>query len=184
MRTPIPRLLRDVSERKINRAPSPTLARLTPWVTVMLFSLAPLLPLIASAPLVPPLGFLLLLGWLMLRPGLFPPWAGFPLGLFDDLFSGQPLGSAAFLWSIAVLMLEFIEFRLPWRNFLQNWVIAAGLVSGHIVFAAGFANAAGGGGNYLMLLPQLILSVLLVPLFGRIAAGFDRFRLLPFRNIG
>lgn len=184
MRPPIPRVLRDVGKRQINRAPSSTLALLTPWVVVMLGSLAPLLPLIASAPLVPPLGFLFLLGWLLLRPGIFPAWAGFPLGLFDDLFSGQPIGSAALLWSIAVLMLEIAEFRMPWRNFIQNWAIAAGLVSGHIVLAAWFAQAAGGGGNLIALVPQLILSILLIPLIGRIVALFDRFRLLPIRDIG
>jgi rod shape-determining protein MreD len=184
MRPPIPRLLRDVGKRQINRAPSPNLALLTPWIVVMLGSLAPLMPLIASAPLVPPLGFLLLLGWLLLRPGIFPAWAGFPLGLFDDLFSGQPLGSSALLWSVAVLTLEIIEYRVPWRNFLFNWAIAAGLVSGHILLSALFAQAGGGGGNMIVLIPQLILAILLVPLVGRIVALFDRFRLLPIRDIG
>lgn len=184
MRPPIPRLLRDVGKRQINRAPSPTLARITPWIVVMLGSLAPLLPLIASAPLVPPLGFLFLLGWLLLRPGIFPAWAGFPLGLFDDLFSGQPLGSSALLWSIAVLMLEIVEFRVPWRNFIQNWAIAAGLVSAHILLSALFAQQAGGAASFAALLPQLILAILLVPLVGRIVAMFDRFRLLPIRDIG
>jgi rod shape-determining protein MreD len=177
-------VLREVGKRQINRAPSSTLALLTPWVVVMLGSLAPMAPLIASAPLVPPLGFLLLLGWLLLRPGIFPAWAGFPLGLFDDLFSGQPLGSAALLWSIAVLMLEVVEFRVPWRNFIQNWAIAAGLVSGHIVLAAWFAQVAGGGINPIALVPQLILSILLIPLIGRVIAMLDRFRLLPIRDIG
>lgn len=184
MRPPIPRVLREVGKRQINRAPSSTVALLTPWVVVMLGSLAPLLPLIASAPLVPPLGFLLLLGWLLLRPGIFPAWAGFPLGLLDDLFSGQPLGSAALLWSIAVLMLEVVEFRVPWRNFIQNWAIAAGLVSGYILLSAWFAGAGGGSISPIALVPQLILSILLIPLIGRVIAMLDRFRLLPIRDIG
>lgn len=184
MRPAIPKLLRDVGKRRINRAPSATLALITPWIVVMLGSLAPLLPLVASAPLVPPLGYLLLLGWLMLRPGIFPAWAGFPLGLFDDLFSGQPIGSAALLWSITVLLLEFIEYRVPWRNFVLNWAIAAGLVASHILLGAWFAHAGTGGANPSALAPQLVLSILAIPLVGRIVAMFDRFRLLPIRDVG
>ena len=37
--------------------------------------------------------------------------------LFDDLYSGQPFGSAIMLWSIAAIALEIVETRLPWRNF-------------------------------------------------------------------
>jgi hypothetical protein len=60
---------------------------------ILFGSLPPWLPIIAPAPVPPPLGFLLLLAWRLLRPGLLPPWAGLPLGLFDDLYSGQPTGS-------------------------------------------------------------------------------------------
>ena len=44
--------------RQINRSHSPVLARAALWVTVMLASLLQTLPMISSAPLVPPLGFL------------------------------------------------------------------------------------------------------------------------------
>ena len=68
--------------------------------------------LIASAPVLPPLGFLAFVAWRQLRPGLLPVWAGLPLGLFDDLFSGQPFGTAVMLWSIAAIVLDVIEARL------------------------------------------------------------------------
>ncbi len=183
MPAPLPQLLRENAPQPINRAPSPALALTFPWLTVMLASLSPVLPLIASAPVVPPLGFLLLLAWQQLRPGLFPVWAGFPLGLFDDLYSGQPFGSAALLWSLAILVLDLVEYRVPWRNFIQNWVIAAGLILAYALLAAAFANAGGGVRNLVVLGPQLILSVLLMPLLGRIAALGDRFRLLPLKRL-
>lgn len=183
MKAPITRRLREVTERRINRAPSPLLATATPWAVIMLGSLVPLFPLIASSPIVPPLGFMLLLAWLQLRPGILPPWAGFPLGLWDDLFSGQPLGSAALLWSVAVLMLEFVEFRMPWRNFIQNWVIAAGLIMGYLLLCALFAGNGNGPQVFRLVGPQILLTVLLMPLVSRLAAMFDRFRLLPIRNI-
>jgi rod shape-determining protein MreD len=181
---PLPRAFRSTGPRSINRAPSTLLVTVTPWLVVMAGSLVPLLPLIASAPLVPPLGFLLLLAWLQQRPHVFPPWAGFPLGLFDDLFSGQPLGSAALLWSFAVLGLDLLEFRLPWRNFIQNWLIAAALIAAYLLFSAIFAGTALSPGAMLAMLPQVLLSILIIPLTGRIAALFDRFRLTPIRDIG
>lgn len=184
MPPPLPRLLREVTEKRINRAPSPPVALATPWLLVMLGSLAPLLPLVASAPVVPPLGFLLLLGWVQVRPGIFPVWAGFPLGLFDDLFSGQPLGSAALLWSIALLVLDLVEQRVPWRNFAQNWVVAAGLILAYSLLAAAIASHGAGFASFRVLAPQLIFSVLIVPIIGRIVGLFDRLRLLPLRDIG
>jgi rod shape-determining protein MreD len=185
VKPPLPRFLRKRAiVSSINRAPSPLLVLATPWLVVMLGSLAPLLPLIASAPVVPPLGFLLLITWMQLRPGVFPPWAGFPLGLFDDMFSGQPLGSAALLWSFAVLGLDLLEIQVPWRNFLQNWLIAAGAILAYAILSALFAGTLTRAEMLPILAPQTILTILMVPLFGRLVALFDRFRLLPIRNIG
>ena len=123
-----PRLQRQLTDpfrKTINRAPSPFLARAVPWLSVMLASLAPTMPLIASAPVLPPLGFMFLLSWRQLRPGLLPVWAGLPLGLFDDLYSGQPFGSAMLTWSLAMIVLDVIEARFPWRSFLFDWAEAA-----------------------------------------------------------
>lgn len=176
------RQLSDPFRKKINRAPSPLLAILVPWLTIMLGSLSPTWPLIASAPVMPPLGFLILLGWRQLRPGLLPVWAGLPLGLFDDLYSGQPLGSAVLLWSIALIVLEVIELRFPWRNFFIDWLVAAGLILAYLPTAMGLAlNATP---SVLVLVPQALLSVFGYPLVGRLVALFDRLRLVGFRSLG
>lgn len=178
------RLQRQLSEpfrKKINRAPSPLIAIVVPWLTVMLGSLSPTWPLIASAPLLPPLGFLVLLAWRQLRPGLLPVWAGLPLGLFDDLFSGQPLGSAVLLWSIALIVLELIELRFPWRNFLLDWLVAAGLILAYLPTAMGIAM--GTTPSPVVLAPQLLISIFAYPLVGRLVAVFDRLRLVPFRAL-
>jgi len=150
----------------------------------MLGSLVPAWLVIASAPLLPPLGFLFLLAWRQLRPGLLPVWAGLPLGLFDDLYSGQPLGNAVLLWSLAVIVLDLIEERLPWRNFATEWLVAAGLIAAYLVLSLGIANLAGGAAPFHVIAPQMILSIVLYPVAGRMVAGFDRFRLLPFRKVG
>ena len=169
----------EVKRRRINRAPSPTLAIALPWILVMLGSLSPTWPLIASLPLLPPLGFLVLVAWQQMRPGLFPVWAGLPLGLFDDLYSGQPFGSGVLLWSLAAIGLDYVETRFPWRGFVQNWVLAAVVTVAYLALAALIA-----GGNMALLGPQLLLSVLLYPLIGHVVGLIDRLRLFPFRAIG
>lgn len=174
---------RDRLRKRINRAPSPVVARSVPWISVMLGSIVPAWLVIASAPLVPPIGFLMLVAWRQLRPGLLPVWAGLPLGLFDDLYSGQPLGNGVLLWSIAVIVLDMVEARLPWRSFFTEWLVAAGLIFGYLVLSLAIANLAGGATPFHVIAPQIILSTFLYPLVGRLVAGFDRFRLLPFRKI-
>lgn len=180
---PLPRQLRDVTRKKINRAPSPGLAMVVPWVLVMLGSLSPTWPIIASAPVLPPFGFLLLVGWQQLRPGLFPVWAGFPLGLFDDLFSGQPFGSAVVLWSAAMIALDFIDHRFPWRGFALNWLVASAFITAYLLFALQIANLGRGNTSSLVLLPQLAVAVLVYPVAARLVALADRFRLIPIRKV-
>lgn len=170
--------------RRINRGPSPVLALAMPWLTVMLGSLSPLLPLVASAPVLPPFGFLILLAWRQLRPGLIPVWAGLPLGFVDDLFSGQPLGSATLLWSIALIAFDAVEARFPWRNFIINWLEAAALIASYLALSLIIANAAGGNAHIMVIVPQLTTSALVFPLVGRFVAACDRARLWPIRIIG
>ena len=69
--------------QRINRAPSPIIAVGLPWLSIILGSMLSTVLVIASAPIMPPLGFLTFLAWRQLRPGLLPIWAGLPLGLVD-----------------------------------------------------------------------------------------------------
>ncbi|AWW74694.1 rod shape-determining protein MreD [Erythrobacter sp. KY5] len=168
----------------INRVTSPWRANSVHYISIMIGSLLPLYALADVMPALPPLGFLIFLGWRVMRPGLMPLWVGVPLGAFDDLFSGQPFGSAILLWSLTMIVLELIETRFPWRGFWQDWftaglaivlyIIAAMVVSGatiqqHVIFA---------------IFPQIALSVLIYPLIARVIAWLDRFRLSRSRRIG
>ena len=96
METLNPKSRRDPFGSRINRAHSPA-ARLRRCrgLTILLGSLTPWLPVIAPAPVLPPFGFMMLLAWRLLRPGLLPLWAGLPLGLFDDLYSAASRSAAA-----------------------------------------------------------------------------------------
>ena len=183
MPPPLPSALRQFGKPRINRTASPMLALATPWLLVMLGSLSPSWPVIASAPLLPPFGFLLLVGWQQLRPGLFPVWAGWPLGMFDDLFSGQPIGSAVVLWSAAMLALDFLEHGFPWRGFVLNWLVASAFISGYLLLALQIANLAGGAASPMVLLPQLAVAILVYPIGARLVGLADRFRLIPIRTV-
>ena len=169
--------------KQINRLHSPFLARVVPWLSIMLGSFCVGLPLIASAPILPPFSFLLLIAWRQLRPGVLPVWAGLPLGLFDDLFSGQPFGSAILLWSVTMIAMEIVEARFPWRSFVTDWLAASLMIMLYLLLGLGLSNAAGGQVPTYILLPQMPLSALVFPLAGRLVNWLDALRLLRFRTI-
>ncbi|GAA5058443.1 hypothetical protein GCM10023208_24950 [Erythrobacter westpacificensis] len=175
---------RDAYGSKINRDHSPVLAYGVPWITIMLGSLTPLLPVIAPAPILPPLGYLLLLAWRMLRPGVLPMWAGLPLGLFNDLYSGQPIGSGILLFSVTMIALELLEIRFPWRSFWQDWLVAALFIPVFLLFSALFSGASIGVRQLALLVPQLLLSVIAFPIIAKMVSLLDRLRLTRVRRIG
>jgi rod shape-determining protein MreD len=175
---------RDAFGRTINRDNSPVLVFGIPWLTIVLGSLTPILPVIAPAPVVPPLGLLFLIGWRLLRPGLLPLWAGVPFGLFDDLYSGQPFGSGILLFSLTLIALDLLELRFPWRSFWQNWLTTAAFLAAYLSFAALFSGAQLTFIQLGLILPQLLLSIVAFPIVASVVALLDRVRLLRVRRIG
>lgn len=181
-----PRLQRELTDpfrKRINHAPSPVVAVAVPWVSIAFASLSPTWPLFASSPVMPPLGFLMLLAWRQIRPGLLPVWAGLPLGLIDDLYSGQPLGSAILLWSVAMLVLEAVEARFPWRSFLHEWFVASAMLIPYLLLTALLAKLSGGGTPFAAMLPQALATLLIYPLVGRLVAWLDRARLVQIKKL-
>ena len=146
-----------------------------PIASVLLGSLATIVPVITLHPALPPLGLMVLLGWRLLRPELLPIWSAALFGLFDDLVSGQPMGSAVLLWTVAFFAIELFDTRLVWRDFWQDWLIGAGaigfcLIAGRLIASPIAAHVD------TMLLVQILLSVLLFPLVARLVAWLDRKR--------
>lgn len=173
----------ELRGQSINRAPSPLRVRSVPYVSIVLASFAPVILIADVMPLVPPLGFLMLLGWRMVRPGLLPLWVGAPLGAVDDLVSGQPFGSAILLWSLAMMAIEVIETRFPWRGFWQDWFTAS-LIASAYWFAALLVSGAEVSMETLSVsAPQALLSILLYPIMARLVARLDQFRLARARRI-
>ena len=149
----------------------------TPIISVMLGSAAPIMPMIAVTPALPPFGLLFLLAWRLLRPQLWPLWIAAPLGLFDDIMSGQPIGSSMFLWTVTLIGIEIASSRLLWRDYWQDWLIAAAAIIFCLFGGAYFVHLSAGGGSMLVVLPQMAWSILLFPAVVRLCALIDRWRL-------
>jgi rod shape-determining protein MreD len=173
----------DIYGQRINRAPYAWRVRSVPYASIMLGSILPVLLIADVMPLLPSLGFLMLLGWRMVRPGLLPLWAGAPLGAFDDLVSGQPFGCAILFWSLAMIAIEMIETRFPWRGFWQDWFTAGVMAVIYWLATLLLSGAPVTPEMFLVALPQVLLSILLYPILARMVAGLDRFRLARARKI-
>ena len=176
-----PRARSDAYGRRINREHSPLVALALPWLSIMLASLVPLFFIATALPLVPPTGFLMLVAWRLVRPGLLPVWAGLLLGLFDDLFSGQPLGCGIVLYSITMIALELLDRRIPWRTFFQDWITAGAAMLGYLVAAFILSGGKPSAAALVALGPQALLGVFLFPPIARVVSALDRLRLTRWR---
>ena len=178
-----PRARSDAYGSRINRSHSPLLANIIPWASILIASLLPIFAVAAALPMVPPLGFMLLIAWRLVRPGLLPVWAGFPLGLFDDLYSGQPFGFAILTWSVVLLVIELIENRWPWRAFWQDWFTACILIAMYLLVGWLLSGATPTLHSLIGVVPQFVLSILIFPLIARMVAWFDDLRLRRWKRV-
>jgi rod shape-determining protein MreD len=151
--------------------------RAVPVVATIIASLASLLPMVSTAPLLPPAGFVMLLAWRLLRPELWPVWIGLPLGLVDDLVSGQPLGTAMSLWTLTLLILDLIDSYMIWRDYWIDWAVATLILVLYILAGYWFSGLLGSPMPLASLIPQILLSILIFPAFVRICVRLDRWRL-------
>jgi rod shape-determining protein MreD len=164
-------------ESRFDREQSTLKMLAIPIASVVMASMITTLPIYAPLPILPPFGFLMFLAWRLMRPGLLPVWSGVPFGLTDDIFSGQPFGSAGLLWSLAMLTIEIIDSRAIWRDHIQDWLIAALLTIATLLGGLWITAMAHAASHPSILLPQIILSILLYPLVVRICARLDSWRL-------
>lgn len=157
--------------------PVRTRVHVLPAATVVLGSLLTAWPAIVSMPLLPPLGLMMLLGWRLLRSDVWPVWAGLPLGFIDDLYSGHPIGTAMFSWTVILITLSLLDLRVVWRSWWLEWLIGAMALSFALIVGGLLARVGGLHALMPMIAPQWLLSIALLPLFMQAAALFDRWRL-------
>ena len=145
----------------------PTRAYVVPVASTVAGSALAALPLVASAPVLPPFGLLMALSWRLLRSEIAA----------DDLLTGAPFGSAVALWTICFLAFDLMDNRLIWRDHWQDWLVAAIALAFCLAGGWGCVRIAGGGGSILLVLPQLLVAIFCVPMAGRLCALLDRWRL-------
>lgn len=170
MNMPMPRL---------GNMPSRWRLTATPVAAVMLgSSLSALLPIIAQSPTMPPFGLLVLLAWRLLHAELWPLWIGAPLGAFDDIMTGQPLGTAMLTWSVIMIAIEFVDQRIIWRDYWHDWLMVSLAVGFSLLCALLFAHMGGSRTSLLLVMPQICWSALSYPLIVRAIARLDRWRIM------
>lgn len=148
-----------------------------PAVTTVMGSALGLLPIVATAPVLPPCGLLMALAWRLLRPEMWPPWMAFVLGFVDDLIGGAPLGTAATLWTIAFLGFDIVDARPMWRDYWLDWALA----SLAILFCGlgdwVVADFVAGVGPVSTIVPTLAIGIMLFPVAAWLCTRLDRWRL-------
>lgn len=151
--------------------------RWVPFLSTGAAILLSLLPLVMHSPLLPDFGFLFILAWRLLRPEIWPAQLALAFGLFADLISGHPLGQAMLLWTVTFLALDLFDYRLGFRDFWMDWLLAAGALAFHGFGVWYIALLMGSESHFAVMLPQLALSVLMYPLAAWLVLALDRRRL-------
>lgn len=164
---------------KLGNMPSRWRIQATPIISVMVASAVPsMLPFLVQSPTLPPLGLLFLLGWRLLHHEMWPLWIGAPLGLFNDIMTGSPLGTGVFLWSIIMIATDVADQRLLWRDYWHDWLIAVLACLFFLSSALMLSWLDGSRATLDLILPQLLWSALIYPFIVRVIAWIDRWRMM------
>ena len=162
--------------RQIGQGPVPG-AVYVPAFTVMAGSLLSALPIVSMTGWFPDFGFLMLIAWRLLRSDVWPSWWAAPLGLFNDLATGNPIGLSMAVWTAAMLILDLTDRRTQWRGYWLEWILAALLLLGNEAAEWRVAQIMGASLPFRTVLPPLLISVLAFPVFAFIVSRIDRWRL-------
>ncbi|HEX6376447.1 MAG TPA: rod shape-determining protein MreD [Allosphingosinicella sp.] len=148
-----------------------------PILSTLAAALLDLLPVVMTWPIVPDFAFLVLIAWRLLRPEMWQAHTALPLGLFNDLVAGHPIGQSMALWTLTFLLLDLLDSRVDWRDYWMDWLFAAAAI---LFYSAGswyVARLMGSATPYAVMLPQLAMSVCAYPLVARLVVALDRWRL-------
>ena len=148
-----------------------------PILSTLAAALLALFPFVATWAIVPDFAYLVLLAWRLLRPEIWQAHVALPLGLFNDLAAGLPLGQSMALFTLTFLILDIVDSRVGWRDYWLDWLFAAAAI---LFYTAGgwyVARQMGSVTPFAVLLPQLGLSIFAYPLVARLVVALDRWRL-------
>jgi rod shape-determining protein MreD len=162
--------------KRIGRGPS-RYALVAPAAMVVAASLLSALPIISRTGWFPDFGYLVFIGWRLLRADPWPAWWAAPLGLVNDLFTGYPIGFSIALWSATMLALDLIDRRTMWRDYWIEWMLAAVLITFDEWLQWRVAAAMGADVPFPMILPQLLISICAFPVSAWAVSRVDAWRL-------
>lgn len=162
--------------RRIGQGPT-AWAAYVPAATVIAASLLSALPIVSTSGWYPDFGYLVLIGWRLLRADPWPAWWAAPLGLVNDLFTGYPIGFSVALWSATMLALDLIDRRTMWRDYWIEWVLAAVLIAIDEWLQWRVAWIVGGAPWFARMIPPLIISISVFPVVAWIVSRIDGWRL-------
>jgi rod shape-determining protein MreD len=152
--------------------------RFIPFASTVFMMLLGLMPIVASTLWMPNLAFLILITWRLLRPEIWQAQVALGLGLLADLIvPGAPLGQSMLLWTIVFLGLDYADHLLGVRDYWLDWVLAAAAILFHSAGVWYIALLMGAKVSFLVMVPQILLSILAYPLMARIVLRLDRWRL-------
>ena len=163
------------SNKRIGEGPVPA-ADFIPAVSVLIAILLCGLPIIVENGWFPDFGFMMLIAWRLRRPDVWPAWWAAVLGFANDLFSGAPIGLSVAVWTGAMLVCDFADRRILWRDYWIEWALAAVLIT--MAETAEWQVAAWMGAQlpFSAVVPALLISIAAFPLFAWTVAGIDRWR--------
>ena len=153
--------------------------RYVPLGSTIAACLLALLPIVVSSPLVPDFAFLVLIAWRLLRPELWSPLVALPLGLFNDLVAGHPLGQSMLLWTTIFIAFDLLDSRLLFRDYWMDWFFASLAILFYIFGDWFIGRTMGNDIAFTVMVPQLAASILAFPFVARIVLALDRYRLSP-----
>ena len=164
------------SGRRIGQGPRVG-ASFLPAASVVAASLLAMLPIVSTSGWYPDFGFLVLIGWRLLRSDPWPAWWAAPLGLANDLIIGTPLGMSVVLWSATMVLLDLVDRRTMWRDYWIEWALAALLLLLGETFEYWVASLTGSAGPFAAILPPLLIAIFAFPIAAWLVARLDRWRL-------
>ena len=152
-------------------------ADIVPAASVVAASALAMLPIVSSSGWWPNTGLLVLIAWRMLRADAWPAWWAAPLGLFNDLMTGAPIGMSMALWTAIMLVMDLVDRRTQWRDYWIEWAVASLLVAASAWVEAQVAGLNGALPRPAMTIPAALIEILTFPLAAFFAIRIDRWRL-------
>ncbi|QNN65740.1 rod shape-determining protein MreD [Sphingomonas rhizophila] len=150
---------------------------LYPAISVVLASSLAVLPIISQNGWWPNFGLVMLLSWRLLRADAWAAWVAAPLGLWNDLVTGSPVGLSVALWTAMMLAMDVVDRRTMWRDYWIEWALAAAFIAVAEIAQWRAAAIAGAPVRFATIWPAVLVSALLFPIAAYLVARLDRWRL-------